>query len=64
MGTRDDLLDALEDAPPAVLEGVLRYVRFLKTHRSGEGLEPALLSESVLAKDWSRPEEDAAWAHL
>jgi hypothetical protein len=25
--------------------------------------EAALLSESALA-DWSRPEEDAAWAHL
>ena len=27
----------------------------------GEG---ALLSEAALAADWSRPEEDAAWAHL
>lgn len=26
--------------------------------------EPALLSESALAKDWLRPEEDAAWAHF
>ncbi len=26
--------------------------------------ETALLSEASLAKDWSRPEEDAAWAHL
>jgi hypothetical protein len=26
--------------------------------------ETALLSESVLAKDWDRPEEDAAWSHL
>lgn len=26
--------------------------------------ETALLSEAVLAEDWSRPEEDAAWAHL
>ena len=24
----------------------------------------ALLSESALARDWSRPEEDAAWSHL
>ncbi len=27
-------------------------------------LEPSLLSESALAEDWNRPEEDAAWAHL
>ncbi|MDZ7292401.1 MAG: hypothetical protein ONB44_22545 [candidate division KSB1 bacterium] len=24
----------------------------------------ALLSESALATDWNRPEEDEAWAHL
>lgn len=27
-------------------------------------LETALLSESALAEDWNRPEEDAAWSHL
>jgi hypothetical protein len=26
--------------------------------------ETALLSEAALAKDWNRPEEDAAWLHL
>ncbi len=26
--------------------------------------ETMLLSESVLAKDWNRPEEDAVWAKL
>jgi len=26
--------------------------------------EAALLSEAALAKDWNRPEEDAAWSHL
>lgn len=26
--------------------------------------ETALLSEQALAEDWSRPEEDEAWAHL
>lgn len=29
-----------------------------------EGIEPYLLSETALAKDWLRPEEDAAWQHL
>jgi hypothetical protein len=23
-----------------------------------------VLSETALAEDWNRPEEDAAWAHL
>jgi hypothetical protein len=26
--------------------------------------ETTLLSESALATDWNRPEEDAAWSHL
>lgn len=26
--------------------------------------EAALLAETSLAEDWSRPEEDAAWSHL
>ena len=29
-----------------------------------EGLQTYLLSESALAKDWLRPEEDEAWQHL
>ena len=29
-----------------------------------EAHAPTLLSEATLAKDWNRPEEDAAWAHL
>lgn len=27
-------------------------------------VETALLSEMALAEDWSRPEEEAAWAHF
>ncbi len=26
--------------------------------------ETALLSQQTLARDWERPEEDAAWSHL
>jgi hypothetical protein len=29
-----------------------------------DALNGLLLSESALAKDWLRPEEDVAWAHL
>jgi hypothetical protein len=28
------------------------------------GHETALLSETSLAEDWNRPEEDAAWSYL
>lgn len=29
-----------------------------------EGMEPALLSEPVLRREWDTPEEDEAWSHL
>ena len=32
--------------------------------RVSEGLETYLLSESALAKDWLRPEEDKTWEGL
>jgi hypothetical protein len=32
--------------------------------RLPEGVETYLLSESALAKDWLRPEEDEAWQDL
>lgn len=32
--------------------------------RMSEGVETYLLSESALAKDWLRPEEDEAWQDL
>lgn len=32
--------------------------------QASSGLETYLLSESALAKDWLRPEEDEAWQHL
>lgn len=64
MATKEDLLEELEGMPPFLLEDVLRFVRFLKTHRRGQEIEPTLISESSLAKDWLGPEEDDAWAHL
>ena len=38
--------------------------RALVTILDDEEPEPALLSEEALARDWLRPEEDEAWAHL
>lgn len=40
-------------------------IEFLKTKTiNPEILEIMLASESVLARDWNTPEEDAAWADL
>jgi hypothetical protein len=40
---------------------VLDFVRFLTAKTAQGGLETALLSETVLSRDWLRPEEDEAW---
>ena len=39
-------------------------VTVLLDDSDGDAAETALLSEPALAKDWNRPEEDAAWSHL
>ena len=39
-------------------------VMILDESPSGNAAESALLSESALAMDWDRPEEDEAWEHL
>ena len=45
---------------PDYLVAVIRE----RNQRVSEGLETYLLSESALAKDWLRPEEDEAWQDL
>ncbi len=39
-------------------------VTILEEEPAARPHEAALLSEAALAKDWNRPEEDAAWSHL
>ena len=36
----------------------------LDDEEEDDALSSAMLSEAALAAAWSRPEEDAAWAHL
>jgi hypothetical protein len=61
---REMLFRDMEDLPGALLQEVVDFVRFLKEKTVRERMEPALLSEPVLSRDWLRPEEDAAWADL
>ena len=64
METKDQILKEIEVFPEPYLEEVLDFVRFLKDRASRSRIETAMLSESVLAKDWSTPEEDEAWRDL
>ena len=50
---------------PVRLPGVRRaLVIVLEEPPLNDVSETALLSEAALAKDWERPEEDAAWSYL
>ncbi|NLA40187.1 MAG: hypothetical protein GX874_02050 [Smithella sp.] len=46
------------NAPEPFLFEVLDFVRFLKVRSGREKLENAVMSESSLAKDWLKKEED------
>ncbi len=47
---------------PVELAGVRRaFVMILEDPSTNDA---AVLSEGALAKDWGKPEEDAAWSHL
>jgi len=39
-------------------------ITILDEEPSDEAVNLALLSETALARDWERPEEDEAWSHL
>ena len=50
---------------PISLAGARRALVTILEEEPGTSIhETALLSEAVLAQDWNRPEEDAAWSHL
>lgn len=57
-------IDAQGQVHPVGLNKPLPPGRALLTLLTPPANEEALLSESALAEDWLRPEEDAAWAYL
>ena len=54
----------IEVFPEPYLEEILDFIHFLKGKASKKRMETAILSESMLARDWSSPEEDEAWKNL
>ncbi|KAM3090830.1 DUF2281 domain-containing protein [Phormidesmis sp. 146-35] len=64
MPSKQQLLDEIEQIPDFLVEEILDFVQFLKSKHQPDRQETALLSESTLAKDWLRPEEDEAWQDL
>ncbi|WP_292595259.1 hypothetical protein [Mesotoga sp. UBA5847] len=65
MDKRQLLRKEIETIPDTLLEEILRFVKALKERNlpaSSCGLRDA--SESALARDWLREEEDMAWKNL
>ena len=64
MNKKDLLISEIEGIPESCIGEVLDFVQFLKSKTAGETREVTLASESVLKKDWLKPEEDEAWQNL
>jgi hypothetical protein len=50
--------------PPEELTALTSFLVRLTQNAEGEAFNGALLSESVLRREWNSPEEDAAWENL
>lgn len=64
MQSKEQLLHEINEIPDFLIEEVLDFVQFLKSKHLQNKLEISVMSESALAKDWLRPEEDEAWQDL
>ena len=64
MTTKQMILKEISRVPEPMLEEVLDFIKFLENKSLRKISETALLSESTLAKDWLKPEEDEAWRNL
>lgn len=64
MNTKEELINEIEKTPEPFLSEVLDFVHFLKAKANRERFDNAVMSESALAKDWLKSEEDKAWQSL
>ncbi|MDQ1313751.1 MAG: hypothetical protein QG605_2290 [Euryarchaeota archaeon] len=64
MKTKELIQKEIELIPEPYLEEILDFIHFLKEKASKKRMETALLSESVLAREWLSPEEDETWKDL
>jgi len=64
MSTRELIEKEAAELPEPLQREVYDFARFLKLKSDEDRFNGLLLSESALARDWSTPEEDAAWASL
>ena len=64
MSTRELIDKEVASLPEDLQRKVYDFAMRLKKNARDESFNGAELSESVLARDWNSPEEDAAWSNL
>jgi len=64
MSTRELIEKELDELPEPLQREVYDFARFLRLKVDNDAFNGLLASESVLARDWNTPDEDAAWANL
>jgi hypothetical protein len=63
--TISQIEERLRQLPADKLEVVFDFVSYLAERQlTSDSFQTMLASEAVLRRDWERPEEEAAWAHL
>ena len=62
MSTQELIDKEVASLPETLQRKVYEFV--VQLRKNGDGFNGAKLSESVLARDWNSPEEDAAWSNL
>ena len=64
VNTRELIDKEVASLPEELQRKVYEFAMRLKKHPRDESFNGAELSDSVLARDWNSPEEDAAWSNL
>ena len=64
MSKKEKIIKEIEHIPEPILDEVMDFIDFLKGKTVRERTNTAIASESLLKKDWMRPEEDEAWKSL
>jgi hypothetical protein len=64
MLSKEKLYKEIDALPEEFTEEIYDFVNFLKRKYIIANMEPALLSEPSLRKDWLSAEEDEAWQDL
>jgi len=64
MSMRDLIAKEVGSLPEDLQRKVYDFAMRLKQHARDESFNGVELSESVFARDWNSPEEDAAWSNL